>query len=79
MGTASLAAIEGAARNAHYAATKGALVAVIRALAQERLTVLQREFTRMHPVIQGVGLGCGLLLIDVLGPGGVAPFIYFQF
>ncbi len=35
VGTASLAAIEGAARNEHYAATKGGLVSMIRALAVE--------------------------------------------
>ncbi len=35
VGTASLAAISGAARNEHYAATKGALISMIRALAVE--------------------------------------------
>lgn len=35
VGTASLAAIEGAARSEHYAATKGGLVSMIRALAVE--------------------------------------------
>lgn len=35
IGTASLAAIEGAARNQHYAATKGGLVSMMRALAVE--------------------------------------------
>ena len=35
IGTASLAAISGAARNEHYAATKGALISMIRALAVE--------------------------------------------
>lgn len=35
VGTASLAAIEGAARSAHYGATKGALVSMINALAVE--------------------------------------------
>ncbi len=35
VGTASLAAIEGAARNEHYAATKGGLISMIRALAVE--------------------------------------------
>ena len=34
-GTASLAAIEGAARSEHYAATKGGLISMIRALAVE--------------------------------------------
>ena len=35
VGTASLAAIEGAARSEHYAATKGGLISMIRALAVE--------------------------------------------
>jgi NAD(P)-dependent dehydrogenase (short-subunit alcohol dehydrogenase family) len=35
IGTASIAAISGAARNEHYAATKGALVSMIQALAVE--------------------------------------------
>jgi len=36
-------------------------------------------FSRFSPVAQGVTLGFGLLLIDSLGPRGIAPFIYFQF
>jgi len=35
VGTASLAAIEGAARNEHYAATKGGLVSMLKAMAVE--------------------------------------------
>lgn len=35
VGTASLAAIEGAARSEHYAATKGGLVSMVRAMAVE--------------------------------------------
>ncbi|SLN40736.1 SDR family NAD(P)-dependent oxidoreductase [Oceanibacterium hippocampi] len=35
VGTASLAAISGAARNEHYAATKGGLISMIRALSVE--------------------------------------------
>jgi D-alanyl-lipoteichoic acid acyltransferase DltB (MBOAT superfamily) len=37
------------------------------------------EFSRLSPVIQGATLGVGLLVINVLGPRGVAPFIYFKF
>lgn len=48
-GTASLAAIEGAARNTHYAATKGAMVAMIRALAVE----LGRHGIRANAILPG--------------------------
>jgi alginate O-acetyltransferase complex protein AlgI len=40
---------------------------------------LQITFSRLGPALQGVGLGIGLLMVDTLGPAGVAPFIYFQF
>lgn len=49
VGTASLAAIEGAARNTQYAATKGAMVAVIRALAVE----LARHGIRANSILPG--------------------------
>jgi hypothetical protein len=37
------------------------------------------QFSRLSPAVQGVVLGFGLLFINVLGPRGVAPFIYFRF
>ena len=40
---------------------------------------LQLEFSRLSWVWQGVALGFAIVLVDVLGPEGVAPFIYFQF
>jgi NAD(P)-dependent dehydrogenase (short-subunit alcohol dehydrogenase family) len=49
IGTASLAAIEGAARNTQYAATKGAMVAMIRALAVE----LARHGIRANAILPG--------------------------
>jgi D-alanyl-lipoteichoic acid acyltransferase DltB (MBOAT superfamily) len=36
-------------------------------------------FSRLAPAAQAACLAMGLLVIDVLGPQGVAPFIYFQF
>lgn len=36
-------------------------------------------FTRAGPVLQGATLAVALVVIDALGPAGVAPFIYFQF
>jgi NAD(P)-dependent dehydrogenase (short-subunit alcohol dehydrogenase family) len=49
VGTASLAAIEGAARNEHYAATKGGLVSMIRALAVE----FARHGIRANAILPG--------------------------
>jgi NAD(P)-dependent dehydrogenase (short-subunit alcohol dehydrogenase family) len=49
VGTASLAAIEGAARNEHYAATKGGLISMIRALCVE----FARYGIRAHSVLPG--------------------------
>ena len=37
------------------------------------------RFSRLSPVAQGVVLGFALLLINTMGPRGVAPFIYFRF
>jgi alginate O-acetyltransferase complex protein AlgI len=36
-------------------------------------------FARTAPFVQAAALGVGLVLIDGLGPAGIAPFIYFQF
>lgn len=49
VGTASLAAIEGAARNEHYAATKGGMVSMIRALSVE----LARHRIRANAILPG--------------------------
>jgi NAD(P)-dependent dehydrogenase (short-subunit alcohol dehydrogenase family) len=49
VGTASLAAVEGAARNEHYAATKGGLIAMIRALAVE----FARHGVRANAILPG--------------------------
>ena len=49
VGTASLAAIEGQARGQHYAATKGGLISMVRALAVE----LARHGIRANAVLPG--------------------------
>lgn len=49
VGTASLAAIEGAARNEHYAATKGGLNSMIKALAVE----FARHGVRANAILPG--------------------------
>jgi NAD(P)-dependent dehydrogenase (short-subunit alcohol dehydrogenase family) len=49
IGTASLAAIEGAARSEHYAATKGGLVSMMRALAVE----FARKGIRANSILPG--------------------------
>jgi NAD(P)-dependent dehydrogenase (short-subunit alcohol dehydrogenase family) len=49
VGTASLAAIEGAARSEHYAATKGAMVSMMRALAVE----FARHGIRANSILPG--------------------------
>ena len=35
--------------------------------------------SRLSPVATGVLLGVSLLVINTMGPRGVAPFIYFKF
>ncbi len=40
---------------------------------------LEVEFGRWPWFAQGALLGVGLVVVDILGPEGVAPFIYFQF
>jgi len=34
---------------------------------------------QVHPAALGLGLATAVVVVDVLGPEGVAPFIYFQF
>jgi hypothetical protein len=40
---------------------------------------LRLSFGRLAPAAQAATLAVALVAIDVLGPEGVAPFIYFQF
>ena len=43
------------------------------------LARLEMGLVRLPPLARGGMAAAGLLLIEVLGPTGVAPFIYFQF
>ena len=43
------------------------------------LARMMARFSRLSPVAQGVVLGFALLIINTMGPRGVAPFIYFRF
>ena len=43
------------------------------------LTALEDRFSVMPAAGQGVALALALVIIEVLGPPGVAAFIYFQF
>ncbi len=40
---------------------------------------LRSRFSRLPVVLQGLAFAAAILLIEVFGPQGVAPFIYFQF
>ena len=40
---------------------------------------LQMEVARWPMLVRGAALALGVFAIEVLGPTGVAPFIYFQF
>ena len=42
----------------------------------EKLSI---AFARTPPFVQVLAGAAGLVLVSVLGPEGVAPFIYFQF
>ncbi|MGH3665427.1 MAG: MBOAT family O-acyltransferase [Egibacteraceae bacterium] len=60
------------------------LIVILLALAAQYIprdagARLQVVFSRVGPVMQGAAMGGALLVIDALGPVGVAPFIYFQF
>ena len=40
---------------------------------------LRVSFSRLAPAAQAATLAVALVAIDILGPEGVSPFIYFQF
>ncbi len=48
-------------------------------LPRTSFTWIESRFSRFPAVLQGTLFGLGLVIIDALGPEGIAPFIYFQF
>ena len=40
---------------------------------------LEFRVSKLPPMVLAVGIGVWLVVINLLGPQGVAPFIYFQF
>ncbi len=48
-------------------------------LPKDRLTRAESLVVRWPAWAQGAALGAAIVLIDAIGPKGVAPFIYFQF
>ena len=45
----------------------------------DAVTQAEKMFSKASWLLQGAALGTGIVLVDLLGPEGVAPFIYFQF
>ncbi len=65
-------------------ATPLVLLVVLAALAFQYLPprvghLFEWRVSQWPPIAQGIGFALVLLACDVLGPQGVAPFIYFQF
>lgn len=48
-------------------------------LSVKQVARIERTFVRMPALLKGFLFASFILLIDLLGPTGVAPFIYFQF
>jgi hypothetical protein len=40
---------------------------------------LEYRVSQLPPIVMALGVGVFLLAINLLGPQGVAPFIYFDF
>jgi alginate O-acetyltransferase complex protein AlgI len=64
--------------------TRGVVLATIAGIGvqyvpAEWFTRLKAAFSQLGPVEMGLALGLSLLVISVLGPSGVAPFIYYAF
>lgn len=63
-------------RSVLLAIAVGILMQYVPGRAIERA---QMVLARLSPAATGIGLALGLVIIDALGPQGVAPFIYFAF
>jgi D-alanyl-lipoteichoic acid acyltransferase DltB (MBOAT superfamily) len=50
-----------------------------QAISERSLEGIQAAFGRLHPSLQAAALALFLFTVDLLGPEGVAAFIYFQF
>jgi alginate O-acetyltransferase complex protein AlgI len=64
--------------------TFGVVVAIVAGIASQYLPAqvprdLMERFARMPVVAQASVLGLALMVTSVMGPEGVAPFIYFRF
>ena len=56
-----------------------ALMLASQFVPPRRVDRVRASLAHAHPALLGVGLGLGIVVVDVLGPEGIAPFIYFQF
>ena len=64
--------------------TGGVILAILAGLVEQYIPKdwwarAMSSFSRLAPVAMGLVLGVALLLINSMGPRGVAPFIYFRF
>ena len=62
----------------------GVVVAIVAGIASQYLPprwprALMERFSRLPVVAQATVLGLALMVTSVMGPEGVAPFIYFRF
>jgi alginate O-acetyltransferase complex protein AlgI len=55
------------------------LMLAAQLVPRDLVTTAQASFSRWPVLAQGAALAGVLTVIDVLGPQGIAPFIYFQF
>jgi hypothetical protein len=64
--------------------TLAAFLAIVAGLAAQYVPTrvglwAEWRVSRLPPIVQAIGFALVLLACNVLGPQGVAPFIYFQF